>query len=148
MTKKSFRMAVPLLLLALSLVSAGCGDGSVTVEKLAEKLGKMKKSDLRQILAVNLKVHRNMLGLSQEKLAEMASLSWQTVNSIECQRTWVSDKTLESLAEALKIDTFQLLLPIETVQPLAISPNEALRKLNKVKRAFDDSFNEILNSVK
>jgi DNA-binding XRE family transcriptional regulator len=98
--------------------------------------------------AVNLKTQRNMLGLSQEKLAEMADLSWQTVNSIERRWTWVSNKTLESLAEALKIETFQLLLPIETVQPSAISSNEALRKLNKVKRAFDDSFNEILNSVK
>jgi transcriptional regulator with XRE-family HTH domain len=106
-----------------------------------------KKRDLRRILAANLKKHRNTLGLSQEKLAEMADLSWQTVNSIECQRTWVSDKTLENLADALKIETFQLLLPIETAQPSATSPSEALRKLNKVKRAFDDSFNEILNSV-
>jgi transcriptional regulator with XRE-family HTH domain len=107
-----------------------------------------KKPDLRRILAANLKEHRKILGLSQEKLAEMADLSWQTVNSIECQRTWVSDKTLENLAEALKIETFQLLLPMENAQPPVISPAEALRKLNKVKRAFDDSFNEILNSVK
>jgi transcriptional regulator with XRE-family HTH domain len=106
-----------------------------------------KKPDLRRILAANLKEHRKILGLSQEKLAEMADLSWQTVNSIECQRTWVSDKTLENLAEALKIETFQLLLPMENAQPPVISPAEALRKLNKVKRAFDDSFNEILNSV-
>jgi transcriptional regulator with XRE-family HTH domain len=109
---------------------------------------KVKKSNLRQILAINLKTQRNILGLSQEKLAEMANLSWQTVNSIECQRTWVSDKTLENLAEALKIETFQLLLPLETAQSPAISSSEALRKLNKIKRAFDDSFNEILNSVK
>jgi transcriptional regulator with XRE-family HTH domain len=107
-----------------------------------------KKPDLRRILAANLKEHRKILGLSQEKLAEMADLSWQTVNSIECQRTWVSDKTLENLAEALKIETFQLLLPMENAQSPVISPAEALRKLNKVKRAFDDSFNEILNSVK
>jgi transcriptional regulator with XRE-family HTH domain len=107
-----------------------------------------EKPDLRRILAANLKKHRNMLGLSQEKLAEMAGLSWQTVNSIECQRTWVSDRTLESLAETLKIETFQLLLPIETVRAQTISPGEALRKLNKVKRAFDDSFNDILNLVK
>jgi transcriptional regulator with XRE-family HTH domain len=109
---------------------------------------KAKKPDLRQFLATNLKEQRKTLGLSQEKLAEIAGLSWQTVNSIECQRTWVSDRTLESLAEALKIETFQLLLPIETAQPSVISPSEALKKLNKAKRAFDDSFNEILNSVK
>jgi len=107
-----------------------------------------KAPDLRRILAGNLKEHRNKLGLSQEKLAEMAGLSWQTVNSIECQRTWVSDKTLENLAEALKIETFQLLLPINNDAPPKISPHEALRKLNKAKRAFDDSFNSILNSVK
>lgn len=107
-----------------------------------------EKTDLRRILAANLKKHRNILGLSQEKLAEMADLSWQTVNSIECQRTWVSDRTLENLAETLKIESFQLLLPIETAQPQAINSGEALRKLNKIKRAFDDSFNEILNSVK
>jgi transcriptional regulator with XRE-family HTH domain len=109
---------------------------------------KGEKSELRRILAANLKNHRNMLGLSQEKLAEMADLSWQTVNSIECQRTWLSDKTLERLAGALKIEAFQLLLPMENIQVSAINPNEALRKLNKIKRAFDDSFNEILNMVK
>jgi transcriptional regulator with XRE-family HTH domain len=107
-----------------------------------------KKSELRCILATNLKEQRNLLGLSQEKLAEMAGLSWQTVNSIECHRTWVSDKTLESLANVLKIETFQLLLPMKTANPPDLSPTEALRKLNKAKRAFDDTFNEILNAVK
>jgi len=107
-----------------------------------------EKSALRCILAINLKNHRNMLGLSQEKLAEMAGLSWQTVNSIECQRTWVSDRTLENLAEALKIETFQLLLPMKNTISSTISPGEAIRRLNKAKRAFDDLFNEILNSIK
>jgi transcriptional regulator with XRE-family HTH domain len=107
-----------------------------------------EKTYLRHILAANLREQRKMLGLSQEKLAEMAGLSWQTVNSIECHRTWVSDKTLENLADALKIETFQLLLPIKTANPPDLSPAEALRKLNKAKRAFDDIFNEILNSVK
>jgi transcriptional regulator with XRE-family HTH domain len=107
-----------------------------------------KKPDLRRILAANLKEQRKTLGLSQEKLAELAGVSWQTVNSIECHRTWVSDKTLERLADALKIETFQLLLPIETADPPNLSPIEALRKINKAKRAFDDTFNRILNLVK
>jgi transcriptional regulator with XRE-family HTH domain len=107
-----------------------------------------KKPELRRILAGNLKEQRNLLGLSQERLAEMANLSWQTVNSIECLRAWVSDKSLESLAEALKIEPYQLLLPIKKPNPPDLSPAEALRKLNKAKRAFDNVFNEILNSVK
>jgi transcriptional regulator with XRE-family HTH domain len=106
---------------------------------------KGEKMVLRQILAINLKEHRKTLGLSQEKLAEMAGLSWQTVNSIECHRTWVSDKTLENLADALKIDTFQLLLPVEETSQKAISPEEAMKKLVKIKRTYDDSFNEIVN---
>jgi transcriptional regulator with XRE-family HTH domain len=99
-------------------------------------------------LAFNLKEQRKMLGLSQEKLAEIANLSWQTVNSIECHRTWVSDKTLENLADALKIESFQLLLPSENTQPKSISPDEAVKKLVKIKRSFDDSFNEIVNLIK
>jgi transcriptional regulator with XRE-family HTH domain len=109
---------------------------------------KEKGPELRRILAVNLKEQRNLFGLSQEKLAEMAGLSWQTINSIECLRTWVSDKTLESLADALKIEPYQLLLPMKNPTLPDLSPAEALRKLNKAKRAFDTAFNEILNSVK
>jgi len=106
------------------------------------------KPKIRGILAENLKKHRKMLGLSQEKLAEMANVSWQTVNSIECRRTWVSDKTLESLADALKIDTFNLLLPIEDNAQKAIDADEAVKKLVKIKRSFDDSFNEIVNLIR
>ena len=107
-----------------------------------------KKPNLRYILAKNLKVHRKTLGLSQEKLAEIAGLSWQTINSIECHRTWVSDMTLESLADALNVETFQLLLPIEINDQNPINPDEALKKLMKIKRSFDESFNEIVNLAK
>jgi DNA-binding XRE family transcriptional regulator len=48
----------------------------------------VKEANLRQILAANLKAQRKLLGISQEKLAEITGFSWQTVNSIECQRTW------------------------------------------------------------
>jgi ribosome-binding protein aMBF1 (putative translation factor) len=109
---------------------------------------KEKKPDLRQVLAINLKEQRKMLGLSQEKLAEKANLSWQTVNSIECHRTWVSDKTLESLADALKIESFQLLLPCKNTLSNPINSDEAVKKLVKIKRSFDDSFNEIVNLIK
>lgn len=105
-------------------------------------------SNLRLVLASNIKEHRRILGISQEKLAELASLSWQTVNSIECCRTWVSDKTLENLARALKIEPFQLLTPLKTKKPAHLTSDEALRQLYKLKRTFDDTFNEVLNSVK
>jgi len=108
---------------------------------------KTKRLDLRQILAANIKEQRQILGISQEKLAEIAGLSWQTVNSIECQRTWVSDKTLEALSSVFKIDTFQLLMPPETRAALALNSTDALRKLAEAKKDYDDIIAGIYNKI-
>jgi len=113
----------------------------------------MKGKDLvlRRVLATNLREHRKTLHLSQEKLAEITGLSWQTINSIECHRTWVSDKTLESLAGALKIEAFQLLIPASPVTDTGTKPmsaDEAVRELLRIKRTYDESFNEIVNLTK
>jgi len=102
-----------------------------------------KEQDLRQILAANIKEQRQILGISQEKLAEVAGLSWQTVNSIECQRTWVSDNTLKALASVFKIETFQLLMPPETRAVLSLDSTKVLRKLAEAKKNYDDIFTEI-----
>jgi transcriptional regulator with XRE-family HTH domain len=107
-----------------------------------------KKQDLRQILSANLKEQRQILGVSQEKLAEMAGLSWQTVNSIECRRTWVSDNTLEALAAVFKIETFQLLIPVETRAAISLNTTDALRKLADAKKDYDDTFSEIYCCLK
>jgi transcriptional regulator with XRE-family HTH domain len=72
---------------------------------------KAKPTNVRKILSSNLKKHREKLGLSQEKLAESAGISTMMVKDIEGCRTWVSDKTLESLAAALKTDIYRLLMP-------------------------------------
>jgi len=106
-----------------------------------------KKLDLRQILSANIKEQRQILGVSQEKLAEMAGLSWQTVNSIECQRTWVSDNTLEALASVFKIETFQLLMPQEARIALSLNSTETLRKLAEAKKGYDDTFAEIYSKA-
>jgi len=106
-----------------------------------------KKLDLRQILSANVKEQRQILGISQEKLAEKAGLSWQTVNSIECQRTWVSDNTLKALASVFKIDTFQLLMPQEIRIAISLNSTETLRKLAEAKKRYDDTFNEIYSKA-
>jgi len=66
---------------------------------------------IKEILAYNIRLLRKKSGLSQEKLAEAAELSAQTISDIEGCRTWVSDKTLESLSKILKVDVFQLFIP-------------------------------------
>jgi transcriptional regulator with XRE-family HTH domain len=106
-----------------------------------------KGQDLRRILAANLKEQRGILGISQEKLAEMAGLSWQTVNSIECRRSWVSDTTLNALARAFGVETFQLLMPPEARAALALKPADALRKLAKAKKAYDEAFAAIYHNL-
>jgi transcriptional regulator with XRE-family HTH domain len=73
---------------------------------LAEKILQIK-----ELLSLNIKILRKKWGFSQEKLAEYTSLSAQTISDIEGCRTWVSDKTLEKLANALNVDIFQLFLP-------------------------------------
>jgi transcriptional regulator with XRE-family HTH domain len=106
-----------------------------------------KGANLREILAANLKEQRKILGISQEKLAEIAGLSWQTVNSIECQRTWVSDNTLETLAAAFNIETFQLLIPVEIRAILSSDAIVTLRKLTAAKKTYDEIFNNIIHPL-
>jgi transcriptional regulator with XRE-family HTH domain len=106
-----------------------------------------KTPNLRHILAANVKEQRRILGISQEKLAEKAGLSWQTVNSIECQRTWVSDNTLEALAGVFSIETFQLLIPFEARAGLSLNATEALWELAKAKKDYDDAFSAIYSNI-
>jgi transcriptional regulator with XRE-family HTH domain len=65
--------------------------------------------DLRTILADNLKNTRKTLRITRAKLAESAGLSEPYLADIERRRTWVSDKTLQSLADALNLEPYELL---------------------------------------
>ena len=67
---------------------------------------------LRDLLSANIKLRREVLDISQEKLAELADVSIQSIKGIEGRRTWVSDAMLEKLAQALEVSAFQLLLPL------------------------------------
>ena len=67
---------------------------------------------IRKILSINVKKYRKKLGFSQEKLAEAADLSSQTINDIEGCRMWVSDKTITKLARIFHIEVYQLLVPV------------------------------------
>jgi len=67
---------------------------------------------VRKRLSANIKAGRERLGFTQERFAEIAGLSTQTISDIEGCRTWVSDKTLVKLADVLKIDVSQILAPL------------------------------------
>lgn len=41
----------------------------------------------------------------------MTGVSTQTINDIECGRSWISDRTISKLAEVLGVDVFRLFVP-------------------------------------
>jgi transcriptional regulator with XRE-family HTH domain len=104
---------------------------------------------LRKILSGNIKKRRKILNISQEKLAELADLSAQTVNDIEGCRMWVSDKTMTKLAQALRVEAYQLLLPADTEEGGSEpkSPVEFLLTLrHHLKDYIDEQFDRILKT--
>ena len=67
-------------------------------------------TDLRLLLASNIKFLRNTQGLSQEKLAERADTATNYIAAIEAGRRFPSVKMLEKIAAALKTDTPELFI--------------------------------------
>ena len=114
-----------------------------------------KYEKIRQVLAQNIKSRREKLGLSQEKLAEAASISVQTINTIEGCRMWVSDKTVTRLAKALDMEIFQLFVPYHANKnELTASSASILLELrqkvknevNNLSLQIDANYNEALKS--
>jgi transcriptional regulator with XRE-family HTH domain len=104
--------------------------------------------NLRKILSINIKKYRAILGISQEKLAEKAEISANMVNDIEGCRTWVSDKTLIKIANALETEIYMLLLPISIPNSAThtVSALEIACELQNIKKKFDFQFENALQS--
>ena len=104
--------------------------------------------NLRKNLSRNIKKHRELLGISQEKLAEKAGISANMVNDIEGCRTWISDKTLIKLASALGTETYRLLMPTvmskeEITKTVMV---DLARELQKIRKDFDGDFEKVLKT--
>jgi transcriptional regulator with XRE-family HTH domain len=78
----------------------------VIKNKPTDNKGKM--TDLRALLAQNIKKYRKIRGFSQEILAEKAKTSLTHIGMIEIGRKFPSVKMLEQIADALGIDTPEL----------------------------------------
>ena len=65
--------------------------------------------DIRTVLSQNLRNVRKNLRITRVKLAEYAGISVPYLADIERRRAWVSDKTLQSLANALNLEPWELL---------------------------------------
>ena len=73
--------------------------------------------------------------MTQEKLAEYADISLSYLSDIERCKTWVSDKTLQSLAKALNKEAWELLSPVEEDLPKGRKVTAA--KQEEIKRIAD-----------
>jgi len=105
----------------------------------------------KELLSANIKAKRSDFGLTQEKLAELVNVSYQMIHDIEGCRTWVSDKTLQSLSKAFGVEIYELLCPPPkdhiTDQKSEINPHlvERLHKTMKsdIDRRLDDFFGNL-----
>ena len=79
--------------------------------------------NIREILAENIKEKRRKKGLTQEKLAEKAGMSLQYLAMLELAHKFPSGEMLERLANALEIETYELL----AIAPSANNELEILR---------------------
>ena len=91
-------------------------------------------TDLRKILASNIKQYRKSLGYSQAKLAEIVDVADNYIALIETCKRFPSVTMLELIAKALKIDTLEL---------FSIQPEKVPRK-NDLKAAILADIDQIL----
>ena len=100
---------------------------------------------VRKRLSANIKAGRKQLGYTQEKIAEITNLSAQTISDIEGCRTWVSEKTLFKLAEALKVDISQLLAPSsEKKEPDSFTKQQVKLLRQVMKEDIDKRLDQFL----
>lgn len=69
---------------------------------------KADSTPLREVVAKNVRLIRNNLGISQEQLADSAGLHRTYIGAVERAQTNVSVDNLEKIARALKVEAAQL----------------------------------------
>ena len=72
-------------------------------------ISKKPPQKTRQILAVNMRAHRAAIGISQEKLAELADMHRTYISTVERGQRNVGIDGVERIAKALKLTVSQLL---------------------------------------
>jgi len=101
--------------------------------------------NIRKILADNIKEKRRNKGLTQEKLAEKTGMSLQYLAMLELGHKFPSGEMLERLANALDIETYELL----AVTPSANNELEILRKeiIYEIKKLNETLAQEITDKI-
>jgi len=91
-------------------------------------------TNIREVLAGNLKKYRHSRGWSQAKLAEKTGTSTQYIGMLEIKGKFPSSEMIHKLASALKIDPTELFLK-------EVSPETVVQ--NNQKAAIEDIGDEV-----
>ena len=81
-------------------------------------------TNLRELLAHNMKLRRRVLKLTQYKLAERVETSTYYIAMIETKKKYPSPEMMQRIAAGLEIDTPELF-------SMAAFPTDAIRKFQK-----------------
>ena len=92
-------------------------------------------TNIRDLLAQNIKKYRKIRGYSQEDLAELAKTSTTHIGMIEIGKKFPSVKMLEQIASALGIDTPELF----TTETVVFMPSHGL----SIKRLHQEILDEV-----
>ena len=88
----------------------------------------MTEKELHKIFSTNITKRRSDLHWSQVQLAKKTGVSVNFINDLESGKKWASPATMIKLANALKIETYELLKPYGSFPD---SLGSMLRKYNE-----------------
>jgi transcriptional regulator with XRE-family HTH domain len=93
-------------------------------------------TNIRDLLAFNMKERRRALDLSQAKLAERVGTSTHYIGTIEVGKKFPGPEMLQRIAEALEIDTPELfstrLYPSKTTGTIEKFQNQVIAEISQV----------------
>jgi len=96
---------------------------------------------IKEVLALNLKLNRLKLGLTQDKLAEKAEISTHYLAMVELARKFPSAGMLERLAASLEIEPHELFYMPDPAEKALINVQ------NSVIANIDQKLSQLLSVV-
>ena len=96
----------------------------------------MDITELNEIYIQNIKQFRKSNDLSQETLSEKAGISPSFLSDIENGKKWGSFETLVSLANALEVEPYELLLPPQTA--ISYDTQKTKDLMNRLRKNLGD----------
>jgi len=106
--------------------------------------------NIKEILAENIKEKRRKTGLTQEKLAEKAGMSLQYLAMLELAHKFPSGEMLERIANALDIETYELLAVAPSANnELEILRNDIICEVKTLNETFAEDITEkVVKAIK